>query len=70
MCLARPGKVVDAKEDSVVVDYENERRVASTKLIQPEVGSYVIVNAGFVIQVIDENEAIESINAWKKLEDG
>ncbi|NLF80361.1 MAG: HypC/HybG/HupF family hydrogenase formation chaperone [Clostridia bacterium] len=57
MCLAIPGKVIDI--DSAValarIDYNGLAKTASTMLM-PEVqaGDYVLVHAGFIIQIIDE----------------
>jgi len=61
MCLARPGKVIEVKENSVVLDYGKEEREAKTTYLEPEIGEYVIVNSGEVIQKLSEEEAKESI---------
>ncbi|MFW5902954.1 MAG: HypC/HybG/HupF family hydrogenase formation chaperone [archaeon] len=62
MCLARPGKVIEIKENTVILDYGNEKREVKTTYLKPEIGEYVIVNSGQVIQKISEKEAKESIN--------
>ncbi len=63
MCLARPGKVVEVKENSVILDYGNEKREANTDYMEPEKGEYVIVNSKQVIQKISEEEVKRSINS-------
>mgnify|MGYP006281018125 CR=1 FL=1 len=65
MCLAIPGKVVEVNDDSALIDYGSERRKADISLIVPKTGDYVVVNTGFVIQVVPEEEAIESLKAWR-----
>jgi len=57
MCLAIPGRVVEvnSEQQSALIDYNGVKRSASTMLI-PEVKltDYVLVHAGFIIQIIDE----------------
>ena len=66
MCLAYPGKVIKLMNDYAIVDYITEKRKVSTALLKPKENDYVLVNAGFIIQVIPEHEALESIKAWQK----
>ncbi len=56
MCLARPGKVVKIKEDSVTLDYGKEEREAGTSYLKPNLGDHVLVSGGQVIQKIDEKD--------------
>lgn len=66
MCLAIPGKIIEIKEDTAVIDYGSEQRNANTSLIDDlKVGEYVIVNAGFVMQKIPEKQALQSIKEWE-----
>ena len=58
MCLAVPGKVtdIDATEQRAAVDYSGLKKSAST-LLCPHVqaGDYVLVHAGFIIQVLEQD---------------
>jgi hydrogenase assembly chaperone HypC/HupF len=65
MCFAIPGKVVEVKNDEVVVDYETEKRTAKT-LFPVEVGDYVYVSGKIVIEKIPEQQALEAIKAFKE----
>ena len=68
MCLAIPGKVVKIESDIAVIDYSGETRKASVSLIDDlKVGDYVLVNAGFVMEKIPEEQALRSIGAWKNV---
>jgi len=67
MCLAIPGKVVGIKEDVATIDYGSEKREAKIADIQVSPGEYVIVQFGFVMQKLDKEEAIKSLEAWQKL---
>lgn len=66
MCLAIPGKIVEIKGSSAVVDYGSEKREANASLIDDlKVGDYVIVNAGFVMDKVPEEQALKSLEAWE-----
>lgn len=69
MCLAVPGKIVEiTKEMMAQVDLAGVMREVSLVLV-PEVkeGDYVLVHAGFAIQVIDEEEALKTLELFKEL---
>ncbi|MCX8147529.1 MAG: HypC/HybG/HupF family hydrogenase formation chaperone [Candidatus Woesearchaeota archaeon] len=70
MCLAIPGKVIDIKNDDVVVEYPGEKRSAKNFGLSIKKGDYVLVQAKVVVQKVPKKEALESIRAWKNLEDG
>ena len=36
-------------------------------LVKADVGEYVIIHAGFAIQVVDREEAEETIKIWEEL---
>lgn len=66
MCLAVPGKIVEIKKDTAVVDYGSEQREANASLLDDlKVGDFVIVNAGFVMQKVPEAQALQSIKEWE-----
>jgi len=68
MCLAIPAKVVSVKEDKARVDFgEGVLREVSVTLVNAKVGDYVLVHAGYAIQVLDEKEAIETIRLWNEI---
>lgn len=58
MCLAVPAKVIEKKGMVATVEVEGIRRDISLMLL-PEAneGDYILMHAGFAIQVIDEEEA-------------
>ncbi|MBM7000484.1 HypC/HybG/HupF family hydrogenase formation chaperone [bacterium] len=63
MCLAVPSKVVSLGEgDMAEIDVLGVRRDCSVKLtpgVKP--GDYVLVHAGFAIQIIEEQDAAETL---------
>jgi len=68
MCLAIPAKVVSVKENSACVDFgEGVLREVNVTLVNVKAGDYVLVHAGYAIQVLDEKEAQETIRLWNQI---
>lgn len=67
MCLAVPGKIVKINGDIAKVDYGGIVRNANISLVDVKEGDYVIVHAGFAIQVLDEREAKETIKIFEEI---
>ena len=57
MCLAFPAKVLEIDGDLATVERSGVKRAASLMLLpEAKVGDYILVHAGFAMQVIDEQE--------------
>lgn len=57
MCLAFPAKVLEIDGDLAMVERSGVKRSASLILLpEAKVGDYVLVHAGFAMQVVDEQE--------------
>jgi hydrogenase expression/formation protein HypC len=70
MCLAIPAKVVSRKEDKAQVDFgEGVLREVNITLVDARVGDYVLVHAGYAIQVLDQKEALETLSLWNEILD-
>ncbi|MCI4434667.1 MAG: HypC/HybG/HupF family hydrogenase formation chaperone [Thermoplasmata archaeon] len=67
MCLGIPGKVVSIKGDHALIDYGGVTREANISLVDAKEGDYVIVHAGFAIEILDKEEAEKTIELWKEL---
>jgi hydrogenase expression/formation protein HypC len=68
MCLAIPAKVMSLDGDKARVDFgENVLREVNVSLVDAKVGDYVLVHAGYAIQMIEEKEALETLQLWKDL---
>ncbi|MEG0072321.1 MAG: HypC/HybG/HupF family hydrogenase formation chaperone [Raoultibacter sp.] len=67
MCLAIPAKITELHDDHLAtVDILGVTRDISLDLTpQVQVGSYVLVHAGFAIEVVDEQFAQETIDLIK-----
>ena len=62
MCLAVPAQIIELSGTSATVDMLGTQQRASTRLIpDARVGDYILVHAGFGIQVVDPAEAAETL---------
>jgi len=67
MCLAIPFKIVKIENQMATIDVDGVRRVVSLLLLEDAgVGEYVIVHAGFAIQKLDEEGALETLRLLKE----
>lgn len=70
MCLAVPGKIVSIKGNIAEVDMAGTIRKASLQLIpEAQVGDYVLLHAGFAIQLLDEDEALETLKMLEAMDE-
>lgn len=70
MCLAIPGKIIsiDKVNSSALIDFDGLKQTVIIALIMnPEVGKYVIVHAGYAIEQMSEVIALEAIEQWKEI---
>ena len=72
MCLSIPSKVVKISEDKTMctVDTMGVQREANLMMMaddEVKVGDYVLLHIGFVMNKIDEEEALKSIETYKEI---
>jgi len=68
MCLAIPAKVIRLEGDKAQVDFgEGVLREVNVTLVDAKVGDYVLVHAGYAIQVLSEEEAFETLKLWSEI---
>ncbi len=61
MCLAVPAKVTEIKDAMGRVEISGVTRDVSLMLLpETKVGDYVLVHAGFAMQIVDEKSALET----------
>ena len=68
MCIAVPGKVTRINDlNMATVDFGGTTKEASADLL-PDVivGDYVLVHAGFIINRLDEEEAMETLKLFEQ----
>ena len=69
MCLAYPGKVVKLDGDFARVDFGEGtiKEGVNISLVQAQIGNYVLVQAGYAIQIVDEAEARQTLEYWRQI---
>lgn len=72
MCLSIPSKVVKISEDETMctVDTMGVQRDASLLLMSEEnikIDDYVLLHIGFVMNKIEENEALAAIETYREI---
>jgi hydrogenase expression/formation protein HypC len=68
MCLAIPAKVMNLNGDKANVDFgQGVLREVNVSLVEAKVGDYVLVHAGYAIQIIEEAEAKETLSLWNSI---
>lgn len=68
MCLAIPAKVVSLEGSIAKVDMMGNERTIGTDLVpEVKIGDYVLVHAGFAIEVIEEEIAQETEALWMEV---
>ncbi|MCS7138729.1 MAG: HypC/HybG/HupF family hydrogenase formation chaperone [Crenarchaeota archaeon] len=68
MCLGIPGRVEEVKGDEAIVSFGGTRRYVRLDLLDNvSIGDYVIVHAGFAIQVLDQKTALEMLEMLREV---
>lgn len=68
MCLAVPGKITSLKGSSAEVNFNGVSRAVSLDLVPAaKRGDYVLVHAGFAIQVLEPKEAEETLKLFEEI---
>ncbi len=68
MCLAVPALVESIDEWKAVVSIEGVRREISIQLTpEAKVGDYVLLHTGYAISILDETEALQTLEMLRKI---
>jgi hydrogenase expression/formation protein HypC len=68
MCLAIPMKLVAVEGNSGrVLEGGVQREVRLDLVEEPEVGQYLLIHAGYAIQVLDEQEARQTLELIRQV---
>lgn len=70
MCLAVPGQITSIEDDAAAINMLGVTQRVSLRLTpEAQVGDYVLVHAGFAIQIIDAQEAEDTIELLRELDE-
>ena len=69
MCLAVPLKLVEINGKDAVGEALGMRRAVRVDFIpDPKLGDYVMVHAGFAIERLPEDQAVDDLETWEELQ--
>ncbi|WFR58107.1 HypC/HybG/HupF family hydrogenase formation chaperone [Anaerocolumna sp. AGMB13025] len=69
MCVAVPGKIIEISGDIAKVDVLNNICEANVKLVDAKIGDYILIHAGFALEVMKQDMAEELISIFGELEE-
>jgi hydrogenase expression/formation protein HypC len=70
MCLAIPTRIMDIEGNMATAELGGVSRQVSLALTpEAQVGDYVIVHTGFALSVLDEEEAQETLEILRAMEE-
>lgn len=70
MCLAVPAQLIKVNEFIGTIELTGVTRDVNLMLVpEAKVGDYVLVHAGCAVQVVDEDEARATMDAFRELEE-
>jgi len=69
MCLAVPGKIIKIEGDTGEIDFGGVIRKANITMVEAKVGDWAVVHAGFAIEIMDEEEAQDTLRLWNEVLD-
>jgi hydrogenase expression/formation protein HypC len=69
MCLTFPGKIVTINGEFASVDYGQDgvRGNINISLVKANLGNYVLVQSGFAVKLLSNDEAMEALRLWKMI---
>jgi hydrogenase expression/formation protein HypC len=69
MCVAVPGKITEINGNIAKVNILNNITEVNIRLVTVEIGDYVLVHAGCVLEVMNKNTAEEILHLFDELEE-
>ena len=69
MCLAVPLKLIEINGNDAVGEALGMRRAVRVDFIpDPKPGDFVMVHAGFAIERLSEEQAMDDLESWEELQ--
>ncbi|UCE80440.1 MAG: HypC/HybG/HupF family hydrogenase formation chaperone [Methanobacteriota archaeon] len=67
MCLAVPAEIITIDGAVAKADFGGVARSVNISLVDAKVGDFVIVHAGYAIEVLDREEAEKTLQLFREL---
>lgn len=68
MCLTVPAKVLEVQGKHALVESRGETREVDASFLTPAIGDYVLLQSGVILQILEEEDALEALRAWEEVE--
>lgn len=68
MCVALPGKILSIDGKTGTVDFQGNILNVNLGVVNAQVGDYVLVHAGYAIEVMKQDKAEEILSLFAELE--
>ncbi|SHL63112.1 hydrogenase expression/formation protein HypC [Anaerocolumna jejuensis DSM 15929] len=69
MCVAIPGKIIEIHGDTAKADIMGNIFEANISLVDAKLGDYILIHAGFAIEVVQTDQAQEMIDIFAELDE-
>ncbi len=70
MCLAVPAKILSIEGERAVVEMGTFKQDCYLHLVpEVQVGDYIIMHAGYAIEILDQKEAEITLDLFRQLEE-
>lgn len=70
MCLAIPLKIIEINGNDAVGEAMGMTRKMRVDFIEnPQIGEYVVVHAGFAIERLSKQQALDDLESWEEVKD-
>lgn len=70
MCLAIPLKIIEINGNEAVGEAMGMTRKMRVDFIEnPQIGEYVVVHAGFAIERLSRQQALDDLESWEEVKD-
>ena len=70
MCLAIPAQLISIDSDNTgTVAFLGNEMTVSLSLVSPKIGDYLLIHAGFAIEIINKDSANEILEIYELLEE-
>lgn len=67
MCVAVPGMITEIHGNTAKADILGNICEANVSLVEAKVGDYILIHAGFAIEVVNNDQAQEMISIFEEL---
>lgn len=69
MCVAIPGKIIEIHGETAKADIMGNIFEANISLVDAKLGDYILIHAGFAIEVVQTDQAQEMIDIFAELDE-